>query len=281
MRLLITGGSSLVARRVGQLLAATHEILYAGRRDADFPLELGQAQISFPSHARFDAVIHCAADFGGDKEEDVLRAEMVNAVGAFHVARIAQGAQARHIILISTSFAANGPEDDYYNAYSLSKRHGEELSAFFCRHVGLPLTILRPVQVYGDQMEFAKHQPLFYHMIRQAARGEDILLFGNRDPERAFLHVDDLAAVIREVLNKKILGLHTVAEGQSYRLTEIAALAYEVFGTKGRVSFDPARPDIAQVKPGTHSPTLAAAGILPLIHLSEGLRRLRKLEVCR
>lgn len=278
MKVLITGSTSLIGRHIGKIMGEQHDVFYAGRRECDFYLDLSQIEPLFPSSERFDVVVHCAADFGGNTPQDLMRAEITNAIGTLNIASIARHARASHLILLSSCFAGNTPSDYYYGAYSLSKRHGEELAMLACGDAGVPLTILRPAQVYGDSSAYAKHQALLYRLIDLAARGEEIILYGQQDPERQFLHVDDLAAIVRGTIEQKILGLHVVGSNRAYRISEIADLAYATFGTNGRVRFDVSKPDIPMVKEVIHSPLLASMGLNPATDLAEGLRRIRDLN---
>jgi nucleoside-diphosphate-sugar epimerase len=49
----------------------------------------------------------------------------------------------------------------FYSSYALTKKQGDELAESYCRANKIPLTILRPSQIYGDSDSFAKHQPFF------------------------------------------------------------------------------------------------------------------------
>lgn len=274
MRVLIIGGSSKIGRHIGEFLSRQHEILYAGRREAEFFLDLERLDDHFPADQKFEAVIHCAADFGGEGENDFLRSERVNSVGSLIVARLARQVEASHLLVLSSSSAYYSHDHPFYNAYAITKRHGDELVSLYSERFSLPLTIFRPTQIYGDTDGYRGHQPLLYHIIDQAEQGKDVVLYGQNDALRNYLHVDDLAEVVRRVLATRTTGVFPVTALRSWVLSEIAKIAFGVFGTRGRVIFDPARGDIPDLPLPDSTSFFNEIGMTRTIDLPEGIRRI-------
>lgn len=273
MRVLIIGSTSLIGRHIGGSLSLDHEVLYAGRRRGDYFLDLEDMDHSFPDDQKFEAVIHCAAAFGGEAEDDFSRAELVNSVGSLAVAKLARRVRADHLVMLSSVSAFYAPGHAFYNAYALSKRHGDELVSLYCEKFGLPLTILRPTQIYGNEDGYRTHQPLLYHIIDRAAHGQDVVLFGRNDAQRNYLHVDDLKEVVKRVLTSRPMGIFPVTAHRSWALSEIAKFAFDAFGTPARVMFDPDRGDIPDLPTPDSTPFLEKIGMTETIEMPEGIRR--------
>lgn len=274
MRVLIVGSSSIIGRHIGGVLSREHEVLYAGRRRADFFLDLERVEMNFPANQKFEVVVHCAADFGGEGEDDFLRSERVNSIGSLMVAKLARALGAAHLIMLSSSSAYYLSGNIAYDAYALSKRHGDELVSLYSEKFGLPVTIIRPTQVYGDDDGYRIHQPLFYHIMDRAVQGKDVILYGRHDALRNYLHIDDLAEVVKRTLAKRRTGTFPVAARRSWALSEIAKAAFEAFGTDGQVIFDPTRGDIPDLLTPDGTSFLDDIGMTGTIDVWEGIKRI-------
>ena len=172
---------------------------------------------------------------------------MVNAVGTLNVCRLARIVQAKHLIVISSLFASYTLGDPYFNIYALSKRHADELAQFYCHKHDLPLTILRPSQIYDAKSQCRKHQSLLYLIIDKTQKGEDIIFYGNNDALRNYILLDDFCEIIYRVTQRHITGMYHCAATQSIRLSEIAKTAYRIFNQHGSISFLKDKQDISDL----------------------------------
>jgi nucleoside-diphosphate-sugar epimerase len=237
----------VVGRACGELLANEASVFYAGRGNADFHLDVVNPGVGLPEGLNFDVVIHAAADFGGNTEDDFCRAENVNALGVLNVCKLARRAKAGHLVQISSISACYQPQHAFYNIYSLSKRHGDELAQLYCETFGLPLTILRPTQVYDADSRCRKHQPFFYTIIDKVQQGEDIVFSGTNDALRNYIFLNDLAEIVAKTVGKNVLGVFNCPAPLSVRLSEIASLAQQAFGRDVAIRFQRDKPDIADL----------------------------------
>ena len=256
---LIVGSTSAVGLSVGSLLGDGYKTYYAGRRNADYFLDLESPDLTFSNNTHFDIIIHSASNFGSNYEESYCKTEKVNALGTLNVCRLAKRVNADHLIIVSTTSATYKPEDPFYGIYSLSKRHADELSQLYCSSHDIPLTILRPTQLYDAQSKCRTHQGLFYLIIDKAQAGEDICLFGSNDALRNLVFLDDLSEIILRVIEHKITGTFNCQAQKPVRLSEIAETAYSVFGTNGAVNFLIDKPQIPDI------PTVDECGLYDII----------------
>ena len=192
MKILLIGGTSSIGNALIPALSEFSEVITAGRRDCNLIIDLNEpiSQVLFPSG--IEVVVHTAANFGGESDTEILEAERVNVLGTLNVCQAAARAKVRHFILISSIFTKLDFSSNFYNVYALSKKQAEEVANFYCMNHSLPLTILRPSQIYGVEDIFRKHQPFLYTIADKAEIGENITFNGSNDALRNFIHIDDI-----------------------------------------------------------------------------------------
>lgn len=244
MKILIVGGTSSLAYALNPVLSEFAEVITAGRAGCDVWLDLSGSieQIVLPKG--IDVVINAAASFGGKSFEDMFQTENVNVLGVLKLCNACTNAKIKQLVLISSMFALLDKTSRFYSIYSLSKKHSDEVAQLYSETCGLPLTILKPSQLYGVGEIQRKHQPFLSMIIDKAANGEDILIYGSNDALRNFIHVEDVAKIIALVIQRKIKGSYTCANIQHVSYSEVAAAAIEAFGTKSTIKFMTEEPDI-------------------------------------
>ncbi len=208
MKSLVIGSTSVIGRAVARELSRLGQVKLAGRRDADVTFDLS-SQEPCDCDERFDLVVLAAADFGGGQPDDLVRAELVNSVGALAACRLAEQCGARHFILLSSHSACYQPTDPYFGIYSLSKRHAEEVASLYCQARGMALTVLRISQVYDSEGLCQPHQPLLYAIADKAREGQTVELYGSNDARRNYLHLNDLAEICARLAEQGIPGFTT------------------------------------------------------------------------
>jgi nucleoside-diphosphate-sugar epimerase len=245
MKILVIGASSTLAKVLCPLLSPFAEVLTAGRIGFDVPLDLswgGGEEFRLPRG--LDTVIHLAAHFGGKDFSGMLAAEQVNVLGSLKLCHACTLAGAGHLVQVSSMFAGLQQGSPFFGSYALSKRHAEEVSQLYCSSFRLPLTILRPAQIYGVGASFRKHQPFLYQIIDKAESNQEILFYGTRDAERNLMHAEDVAQIIVRVARQRVQGLYSCPSPNNVRYSEIAAAAIRAFRSVSKIRFDPGKPDI-------------------------------------
>jgi len=273
MNILLVGGQSSLAQVLRSVLTPFAAVLTAGRSGCDVELDLAWPGERFVLPAGVDTVIHLAAHFGGQDFESMLAAEQVNVLGTLKLANACTCAGVSHLVQISSIFAVLGEDSSFYNSYSLSKRHAEELVRLYCNSYNLPLAILRPAQMYGEGESFRRHQPFLYALMDSAQRGEDIVLYGTNDARRNFIHVADVAEVIARVVQQRIEGSYDCASLFNVSYCEVAAAAVAAFGSVSRVRFDTSKPDIPDNAFAANETLYRRIDYFPQISLAQGMAR--------
>jgi UDP-glucose 4-epimerase len=94
--------------------------------------------------------------------------------------------------------------------------------------VKAPLAILRPTLLFGARDPHNGYGPNRFR--RQAARGEDITLFGEGEERRDHLFIDDAAELIAQVLCRRSTGVLNIATGEVRSFREIAEMVVRISG---------------------------------------------------
>ena len=274
MKILIVGGTSSVGKALSPVLSEFSEIVTAGRNDCDIYLDLGDPIEKMSIPGDIDALIHTAAHFGGKKPHEIIEAENINALGTLKLCELAVKAQVKHFIFISSIFSSLTERSEHYNIYTVSKKHAEELAQFYCSQNSMPLTILKPSQIYGNEEEFGRHQPFFYNIVRKAQNNEDINLYGSHDAMRNFIHIEDLANIIARVVQQKIYGNYLCTQKEDIRYSEIAGAALKAFNSNKKVSFLKDKPDIPDNIFEKDFTLYDKIGFSPRISIAEGMKKI-------
>jgi nucleoside-diphosphate-sugar epimerase len=236
----------MVGKRILKRLRPRFAVVSVGRRgDSDIVLDLASLTSPSPSEQTAEVMIHCAANFGGNRIKDRIENEVINAVGCLRVAQLAAAMKCRHLIYIGT--VSSLPQNVGGSSYGLSKRHGQENLELACADLGIDLTILLVTQLYDDLGEARKHQPTLYHIVDCAREGRRFQFFGDRDPVRNLLFVEDLVTVIERTMEGRATGTYVVVHPVTYRFSEIVAMAFEVFGRSADIVTQPDKPAIPSV----------------------------------
>jgi UDP-glucose 4-epimerase len=273
-KILIAGGTSSLAKALKPALWEFNEVITAGRRNCDIRLDLNDPVDLMGLPAGLDVVIHTAAHFGGKTYKEISEAENINVLGTLNLCEAAVRAKAKHFILISSMFAGINANADNYNIYALSKNHAEEIATFYCSIYSLPLTILRPSQIYGNEEDFRRHQPFFYMMVDKAEKGEDITIYGSNDPRRNYIHIEDLTNIVLKVIEREVKGVYDCTNIIDVTYSQIAKAAFAAFNNGGNVYFLKDKPDIPDNIFERNYALYEKIGFYPMISIEEGIRKL-------
>ncbi|MFI1198422.1 GDP-L-fucose synthase [Streptomyces sp. BHT-5-2] len=264
-RVFVAGHRGLTGSAVARHLTARgYEVLTRPRERLD--LRDATATGAYLRAERPDAVVLAAARVGGimanstrpvDFLEDNLAIQLSVIAGA-HRAGVRRllflGSSCiypRHTAQPITEDALlTGPLEPTNEAYAIAKIAGLLQIRAYRRQYGSSFVSAMPTNLYGpgDNFDLATSHVLpalirRCHEAKEAGHA-DLTLWGTGTPRREFLHVDDLAAAC-EVLLRHYDGDDpvNVGCGEDLTIAELAALVAEAVGYRGRISFDPAKPD--------------------------------------
>ncbi len=163
--------------------------------------------------------------------------------------------------------------------YALAKIAGLKMCEYYRRQYGVCYHSAMPTNLYGTGDNYhLTHAHVLPTMIRKfddAKRNGDatVPLWGTGKPLREFLHVDDLAAACRLLLEiDNPPDLVNVGSGQEVSIRELAEKVRAAVGCEGQPVFDPNMPDGTPRKLLDIS-LLRSLGWEPKISLDEGIAR--------
>lgn len=262
---LITGNSGFIGSYVETALQSSFDIIGFSRQSGT---DIAHYDTFTAPEKKIDVIIHTAAVACDDFET----AFETNVVGTRNICRYAKEYGIGRIVLLSSIFAFDEPDNGYFNSYGRSKKLSEEVALAYCEEHGIDLTILRLAQVYDDKRLAAAGQAMLYYFIDTIRTTKQITLFGRSNPLRNYIHIDYLCSVIKEVVIGGKSGIWNVVEEKSHTIAEIAYMVFESVGTIPAIAYLPEKPDI----PSVHIPITQRyeCDSCDTISLKEGIERI-------
>lgn len=143
-----------------------------------------------------------------------------------------------------------GPLEPTNEWYAIAKIAGLKLCEAYRRQYNCDFISAMPTNLYGtgDNFDLAGGHVL-PALIRKAheaklADAPKLLVWGSGSPLREFLHVDDLADACLFLIENYSSDQHVnIGTGEEISIRDLAELIKDVVGFRGRISFDPSKPD--------------------------------------
>ena len=222
-RVVVIGAAGFVgAALVAQLAAAKISHLGLGRHEIDL-LTTGAAELLAAQLRPGDVVVAAAArapcrTMAMFIENMIIVKAIIDAlvrVPVSHVINVSSDAVYGDEPAPLTEHAPTAPES-LHGAMHLAR----EIA--FRSEIPAPLAIVRPTLIYGASDPHNGYGPNRFR--RQAARGEEILLFGEGEERRDHVLVDDVAALILRIALRRSTGTLNIATGETYSFRAIAEM---------------------------------------------------------
>jgi GDP-L-fucose synthase len=186
-------------------------------------------------------------------------------------------------------YLLSGPLESTNRAYAVAKIAGIEMCRSYNQQHKTRCLAVMPTNLYGLNDNFdleSSHvlPALIHKAVCAVRRGDDkLVVWGSGTPRREFLHSDDFAEACVHLLNlpdevfdhllaREVGPLINVGTGQDVTIRELAELVCQTAGFRGRLEFDPSRPDGTPRKLLDVS-LVQSLGWVPKISLTEGIRR--------
>ena len=213
-----------------------------------------------------DVVVLAAARVGGIHANSTLPTAFIadNLAIALNVIRGAHAAGVRKLLFLGSSCIyprdapqpmredalLSGPLEPTNEWYAVAKIAGIKLCQAFRRQFGADFISVMPTNLYGPGDNYHpqnSHVPAAlirrFHEAK-VTQAPTVLIWGTGTPRREFLAVDDLADacvfVLKHYSGDQFLNVGT---GQDITIDEFARMVAEIVGFRGKLEFDPSRPD--------------------------------------
>lgn len=298
---LITGGGGFLGLALARVLARSHRVilldaLVHGERQRREVQSSGLTLVEADLRNRdaleqalvgVDWIVHLASLAGVEQ----VRARPVETMetilsGTSVLLNACRGRRIERLVFVSTSEVYGSQAHDAKEeailadfdptearwSYGAAKLAAEHLVMAHARQYGLPACVLRPFNVYGPG-QFG--QGAVHVMLRQALRGESVLVHNRGDQVRAWLYVEDFVAGLVKILESEqaIGGVFNL--GNPAATLTVLELAHKVAALVGGVDVKHCVLGGAEVD--VRVPNIERArsllGFEPRVGLDEGLQR--------
>ena len=289
----VAGHRGLVGSAIVRALTEqgyTHLLL---RTHRELDLTDQRSVSAFFQRERPEAVIMAAARVGGINANNTRPAEFIrdnlliqdNVIDAAYQAGVAKfvflGSSCIYPKLapqpIKEDSLLTGPLEPTNEWYAIAKIAGLKMCQAYRRQYGFKAISLMPTNLYGPGDNFDLQNshvlPALIRRFHEAKlRGDaSLTVWGTGTPRREFLHVDDLAdAVIYLLKSYDDEAIVNIGWGEDVTIRELAEVVASVAGFRGRLEFDPSKPDGTPRKLLDTS-RLTALGWVPKIKLKAGI----------
>lgn len=294
-------GSALVRR----LRSAGYSNLIL-RSHSELELTERQAVREFLQRERPEYIFLAAAKVGGILANSAYPAEFIgqNLMIQTNIIHEAYGIGVRRLLFLGSSciypkyapqpikeeHLLSGPLEPTNRPYAVAKISGIEMCWAYNRQFGTRFLAAMPTNLFGpgDRYDLRDSHvvPALLRKMHEAKAGEaaEVVIWGSGTPRREFLYSDDAADACVFLMNLPEYKLEKIVTeeamppilnigcGQDVTIHELADLIAEVVGFKGRLVFDPSKPDGTPRKLLDVS-RLTALGWAPRTSLREGLMK--------
>lgn len=156
--------------------------------------------------------------------------------------------------------------------YGLEKCINEDYARIYREYYGISSLALRYFNVYGPgQPAGSPYSGVLSVFKRSLALGQGLVVFGDGEQTRDFIHVESIAAMNCLALASAEGGCMNVATGTSHSLNRVLAIFEDLLGHPIPRQHRPARPEDIVHSRADVSRLRSIVGPLPIIPLEEGL----------
>lgn len=203
------------------------------------------------------------------------------------------GRRPKHLLIASSScvYRDDGPdtveevpvfggEPEMANwGYGWAKRFLEQKSSILSREAGIPVTIVRPFNIYGERYRWVgAYSQAIPMLVKRILAGEDpVIAWGSGRQRRNYIHAHDCARIMKRLVEiGHTDGPVNIGLEETVSIRELTELICKVSGRSPVIGFDTSKPEGRFVKSADASRLRSVLGDFPIvtIDLEEGLRRM-------
>ncbi len=265
-KVFVTGHRGMVGSALVRRLRAGGYADVLTRTHAELDLLDQRAVHAFLAAERPDYIFIAAAKVGGIQANNVYRADFLyqnlmieaNLIHGAHLAGV------QRLMFLGSSciyprdcpqpikedYLLTGPLEATNEPYAIAKIAGIKLCESYNLQYGRKYVSVMPTNLYGpnDNYDLATSHvlPALIRKAHEASeRGDaEYVVWGSGTPRREFLYVDDLADACVFLMERSYDGtLLNIGSGEDVTIRELAETVMQVVCFKGRIVFDPSKPD--------------------------------------
>ena len=292
-RIYVAGHTGMAGSAIVRRLGKTCTILTAKHRELDLTQQ--EATERWLSAARPDVVVVAAGRVGGIMANNNYPVDFLadNLAIGLNLIRTSYMVRVKKLLFLGSSCVypkyAKQPisEDQLLTGeleptnewYAIAKIAGIKLCEAYRRQHGCDFISVMPTNLYGPGDNYhPENSHVVAALIRRFHEGKvggapTVTVWGTGTPRREFLYVDDFADACAYLL-KNYSGAQfiNVGTGKDVSIAEFADIVADVVGYRGKIIFDPSKPDGAPRKLLDIS-LLSSFGWTAEVPLREGLQK--------
>lgn len=255
MRILVTGGSGFIGSHlVDKLVDKGHKVTVFDRQvpcrkdvswvDGDLKW-IGDCENAMND---IDLVYHLAARFNAIGSNDFIphyfQDNLLNTINMLHLSVLHK---VKRFLFLSTcgiyGEIPSGKATEEYpcnpvSLYASSKYAAERAVFAFSHTYGLPVTIIRGFNVFGERQKPFRTGSVIPTFISLAQENKDILIHGNGKQIRDFLYIDDMAnALLLASQNDNSHNVYNVCSGKALSIENIAKKIVAYTKSKSKIVY--------------------------------------------
>jgi UDP-glucose 4-epimerase len=170
-----------------------------------------------------------------------------------------------------------GEPESANSGYGWAKRFLEQKMTLLARHTGVPLTIVRPFNIYGERYRWVGEASQAIPMLVKKVMGgaDPLVIWGSGNQRRNYLHAVDCADAMAGLVECGFTGTVNIGTEETVSLRDLAERICCLAGRNIQLVYDPEKPEGRVVK-SADSTRLRAVypGFRVSISLDEGLQRM-------
>ncbi len=284
--ILVTGGSGLVGSHLKEVMP---DAIYLSSKDFDLNNmnEVDEMMNLYRPHT----VIHLAARCGNLFDNmnyplDYIESNVLMAVNVFkkcHEYNVEKVVTCLSSCIypeqvneypMKEEILFKGPPPIGNFSYGIAKRCIATLIDSYVTQYNKKWFYLIPCNLYGEHDKYGDHNSHFVAaLIKKIYNSDKILdVWGTGKPFRQFIHAEDLAKVIKILLEKDICDNFNVTTPYSFTIKKIAEIALRATGKDLEIKFDETKPD-GQFRKDTSPNKLLKEIDFEFMTLEKGIKR--------
>lgn len=230
-----------------------------------------------------EIVFHLAASVGNKRSiEDPLTDAAINVLGTVQVLEAARKEGVRKIVVSSSAgifgelktvtISENHPAEPD-SPYGCTKLCEEKLSLAYAKLYGIEAVCLRYFNVYGPNQRFDAYGNAIPIFVFNMLRGEPIVIYGDGEQTRDFVHVDDVVqANIKAADAQGVTGAFNIASGKRITVNRLVEIITADNNRKVRIEHGPERPGDVRHSLADISSAQEHLNYTPSVDLETGIR---------
>ena len=197
-----------------------------------------------------EMVIHMAARINVDESiESPYSYLNTNIIGTYNVLEAVRQSGSRLIYSSSCEvygFSSVSPISETadlrpHSPYAASKLAADRLCFTYWKTYGVNVTVVRPCNIYGPRQRAGKGGAVIPIFVERALAAEPLVIYGTGEQRREYMHVDDLAAAYKLIMERSDLQgeVINVGSNETPSIKEIATFIAQQLGAS--IEHGPAR----------------------------------------